>query len=166
MKAYELYTNVKSSIISDLFMWMRDTDRELYKNALASLAANRKMRLPYLQKKPVAEQIEWMHKTLKLKTSNMMAEHILQVYFMKGQEAMLVTFCDALEIPHDGNGQVETELPETLDADKLKAAVDALLEKNDPALVALYLHTFNLQTPAGWDELSNTLESDSRLKLG
>lgn len=166
MNAYELYQNVKPSVITDLFMWMRDTDRELYRNALGSLAANRKMRLPYLQKKSVAEQIEWMLKTLKLKPSNMMGEHILQVYFMKGQEAMLVTFCDALEIPHDGNGQVESELPKSLDADKLKKAVDALLEKNDAALVTLYLHTFNLQTPDGWDELAKTLESDKRLKLG
>lgn len=165
MKSYELYTNVKPSVIHDLFMWMRDTDRELYKNALGSLAANRKMRLPYLQKKPVAEQIAWMHKTLKLKSSNMMGEHILQVYFMTGQEAMLITFCDELEIPHDGKGQVESELPTSLDADKLKKAIDALLENHEPALISLYLHTFNLQTPEGWEELTKTLESDDRLKL-
>ena len=165
MKAYQLYENVKPSIIADLFMWMRDTDRELYKNALGSLATSRKMRLPYLQKKAVTEQIEWMHKTLKLKSSDMMGEHLLQVYFMKGQEPLLITFCDALEIPHDGNGQVEGELPNSLDSEKLKVGVDALLEKNDPALVSLYLHTFNLQTPAGWEELSEILSSDERLKL-
>lgn len=166
MKAYELYQNSKPSIIADLFMWMRDTDRELYKNALGSLAANRKMRLPYLQKKPVTEQIAWMHKTLSLKSSDMMGEHILQVYFMKGQEAMLVTFCDAIGIEHDGKGQVDGHLPEQLDADKLKIAVDALLEKNEPGLVALYLHTFNLQTIDGWEALTETLKSDERLKLG
>lgn len=148
-----------------MFMWMRDTDRELYKTALGSLASNRKLRLTYLQKKPATEQIEWMHKTLKLKTSGMIAEHLLQVYFMKGQESLLVTFCDALEIPHDGKGQVENELPDTLDPDKLKAAVDALLEGNDPALVALYLHTFNLQTPDGWTGLTKTLADDERLTL-
>ena len=58
----------------------------------------------------------------------MIAEHLLQVYFMQGQEGMLVTFCDALDIPHNGKGQVEGRLPETLDAEKLKAAIDALLE--------------------------------------
>jgi hypothetical protein len=165
MQAYELFQNVKPSIISDMFMWMRDTDRELYKTALGSLATNRKLRLAYLQKKPASEQIEWMHKTLKLKTSGMIAEHLLQVYFMKGQESLLVTFCDALEIPHDGKGQVENELPETLDTDKLQTAVDSLLEKNDPALVTLYLHTFNLQTPDGWTGLTETLANDARLKL-
>ena len=165
MKAYELYQQTKPSIISDLFMWMRNTDRELYKTVLTSLASARKMRLPYLQKKPVAEQIEWSHKTLQLKSSDMIGEHVLQVYFMKGQQSLLIDFCDAMEISHDGKGQVDSELPETLDAAKLKKAVDTLIGKNEPSLVALYLHTFNLQTPDGWSSLSEILASDERLTL-
>ena len=78
---------------------------------------------------------------------------------------MLITFCDALDIPHNGKGQVEGEIPENLDAEKLKAAIDALLEGNDPALVTLYLRTFNLQTPDGWSAMTDALESDERLKL-
>lgn len=165
MHAYELFQNIKPSIITDMFMWMRETDRNLYKTALGSLASNRKMRLPFLQKKPVTEQIAWMLKTLQLKPSDMIAEHLLQVYFMQGQENMLVTFCDSLDIPHNGKGQVEGSLPDTLDPDKLKTAIDALLEQNDPALVALYLHTFNLQSPEGWSALSAALEQDDRLQL-
>ena len=165
MHAHELFQNVKPAIVTDMFMWMRETDRDLYKTALGSLATNRKLRLPFLQKKPAAEQIAWMHKTLNLKTSDMIGEHLLQVYFMKGQEGMLITFCDALEIPHDGKGQVESDLPDALDPDKLKTAIGALLEKNDPALVTLYLHTFNIQTPDGWTALSDALSSDERLQL-
>ncbi len=165
MHAYELFQAVKPSIVTDMFMWMRDTDRDLYKTALGSLTTNRKLRLAFIQKKPAKEQIAWMLKTLQLKTSDMIGEHLLQVYFMKGQEDMLVTFCDHLGIEHDGKGQVENELPETLDPEKLKSAVDALLEKNDPALVTLYLHTFNIQTPDGWKELADILENDDRLKL-
>jgi len=165
MTAHELFQNAAPALVQDLFMWMRDTDRNLYKTALGSLASNRKMRPAYIQKKPATEQIEWMHKTLKLKTSDMIGEHLLQVYFMQGQEEMLATFCDGLEIPHDGKGQVEGDLPENLDPDKLKTAVDALLEKHDGPLVALYLHTFNLQTPDGWSALAEALESDERLKL-
>ncbi|MFK7912086.1 MAG: hypothetical protein AB8F34_16020 [Akkermansiaceae bacterium] len=165
MHAYELFQNVKPSVVQDMFQWFRDKDRNLYKTALGSLATNRKLRLVFLQKKPIAEQIDWMHKTLQLKTSDMIGEHLLQVYFMKGQESMLVTFCDALEIPHDGKGQVEGDLPDTLDPEKVKTAVDALLENNEPALVSLYLHTFNIQTPDGWKELGEVLENDDRLKL-
>lgn len=166
MQAHQLFQSVKPALVNDLFMWMRETDRKLYKTALGSLATNRKLRLAFLQKKPAAEQIAWMHKTLQLKTSDMIGEHLLQVYFMQGQNEMLATFCDGLGIPHDGDGQVEGDLPESLDADKLKTAVDSLLEKYDPALVALYLHTFNIQTPDGWEELSKVLAEDTRLALG
>lgn len=165
MQAYELFQAVKPSIVADMLMWMRDTDRNLYKTAIGGLASNRKLRLPYLQKKPVTEQIAWVHKNLQLKTSDMIAEHLLQVYFMQGQEALLVTFCDALGIPHNGKGQVEGDLPEKLEEDTLKKAIDSLLENNDPALVTLYLRTFNLQTPEGWSAMSDALESDERLKL-
>ena len=165
MQAHELFQKLKPSIVTDMLMWMRETDRSLYKTALGSLASSRRLRLPFLQKKPVTEQISWIHKTLGLKSSDTIAEHLLQVYFMQGQEKMLVTFCDSLDIPHNGKGQVEGELPENLDAQKLKTAVDALLEQNDPALVTLYLRTFNLQTPEGWTALADTLESDERLKL-
>ena len=165
MHAHELFQAVKPTIVSDMFMWMRETDRDLYKTALGSLATNRKLRPAFIQKKPATEQIAWMHKTLQLKTSDMIGEHLLQVYFMKGQENMLVTFCDALGIPHDGKGQVEGDLPETLDPDKLKTAIDSLLETHDPALVTLYLHTFNIQTPDGWTALSDALTNDERLQL-
>ncbi len=165
MQAHELFQAVKPSIVSDMLIWMRETDRNLYKTALSGLATNRKLRLPFLQKKPVADQISWMHNNLKLKTNDMIAEHLLQVYFMQGQQTMLAAFCDALDIAHDGKGQVEGELPESLNTDKLKAAIDKLLESHDPALVTLYLRTFNLQTPDGWSAMSDTLEGDERLKL-
>lgn len=166
MYAYELFQNVKPSIVSDIFVWMRETDRNLYKTALNSLASHRKLRLPFLQKKPVTEQFAWMHKNLQLKTSDMIAGHLLQAYFMQGQENMLVTFCDSLDIPHNGKGHVEGNLPETLDPGKLKTAIDALLEQYEAPLVTLYLHTFNLQAPDGWSVLTDALENDERLRLG
>ncbi|NWK56151.1 hypothetical protein HW115_11065 [Verrucomicrobiaceae bacterium N1E253] len=165
MTAHELFQNVNPSLVQDMFQWMRETDRNLYKTALGSLASNRKLRPQFVQKKSIADQITWMHNTLRLKSSDMIAEHLLQVYFMKGQEEMLASFCDGLGIEHDGKGQVEGNLPETLDAEKLKAAIDTLLEKFDTGLVALYLHTFNLQTPDGWSALADALENDERLKL-
>ena len=47
MHAYELFQAVKPSIVSDMFMWMRETDRNLYKTALGGLASNRKLRLTF-----------------------------------------------------------------------------------------------------------------------
>jgi len=165
MKAFEIYQTVDPAIVTDMFFWLRDNERQLYKSAIASLTAARKLRPVFVEKKPVPEQIAWLHKTLKLRTSDTVGEHLFQVYFMKSQQEILKTFCDGMGIEHDGEGSVEGSLPETLDDEKLTSTVDSLLESNDPKLVTLYLHLFNLQTKDGWDNLGEKLENDDRLEL-
>lgn len=148
-----------------MFLWLRENDRQLYKSAIASLTAARKLRPVFVEKKSVTEQIAWLHKTLKLRTSDTIGEHLFQAYFMKGQKDLLIAFCDGMGIEHDGEGSVEGTLPETLDDEKLKATIDSLLESNDSKLVALYLYIFNLQTADGWENLSKILADDERLGL-
>ncbi len=84
---------------------------------------------------------------------------------MQGQQDLLIAFCDAMDIKHNGEGAVEGDLPDSLDADKLKGAVDTLLEKFAAGKVTLYLRLFNMQTKNGWDSLSELLEKDEHLKL-
>ncbi len=165
MKAFEVYQQVDPALVTEMFLWIRDNERQLYKSAVASLTAARKLRPVFVEKKPVPEQIAWLHKTLKLRTSDTLGEHLFQAYFMKGQKDLLIAFCDGMGIEHDGEGSVEGSLPDTLDDDKLKATVDALLEAHDPKVVTLYLRIFNLQTPDGWDNLSKILEENERLTL-
>lgn len=148
-----------------MFRWMRTEERNLYKTTLSSLGQARNLRLVFLQKKSLEDQIAFMHKILKLKTQDLVGEHLFQVWFMKGHQDLLRTFCDRMEIEHDGNGQVIGDLPETLDDEKLSGTIDRLLEMFDPKLVTLYFHVFNLQTPTGWENLSKILEEDERLKL-
>lgn len=165
MNAHQIFQTADQSLINDLFTWLRNSELDLYKNTVASLAQDRKLRPVFVQKKPLPEQFAWLHKTLKLKSTDMMGEHLFQLFFMKGNEDLLVTFCDSMGIEHDGKGSVEGELPETLDADKVKASVSTLLEKFDHKLVTAYLYIFNLQTDGGWDSITDILESDKSLKL-
>lgn len=165
MNAFEIYQDIAPSLVSDMFLWIRENDRQLYKSALATLAANRNLRPVFVEKKSVADQIAWLHKTLKLRTSDTIGEHLFQVYFMKGQQDLLKGFCDGMGIEHDGEGSVEGSLPDTLDDEKLKTTLDDLLGKFDPKLVTLYLRIFNLQTKDGWDNIAALLENDDRLAL-
>jgi len=151
VKAYEIYQTADAALVTEMFTWMRENEKDLYKTAVATLAADRKLR-------PI-------HKTLKLRTSDTIGEHLFQVFFMKGQQDLLISFCDGMGIKHDGEGSVDGELPKELDAEKLKTTVDSLLEKNDTKLVTLYLYVFNLQTQAGWENLTKVLKEDDRLKL-
>ncbi|MDQ8190030.1 hypothetical protein [Roseibacillus persicicus] len=165
MKAHQIYQEVDPAVIQDMFQWMRVEERNLYKTTLSSLGQARNLRLVFLQKKSVADQIAFMHKILKLKTQDLVGEHLLQVWFMKGQQDLLRTFCDRMEIEHDGNGQVIGDLPETLDDTKLAETINRLLEMFDSKVVTVYLYVFNLQTPDGWGNLSKILAEDDRLKL-
>ena len=156
---------MSSELATLQFQWMRDEERELYKTAIATLAEKKKLRPVFVTKKSVPDQIAWLKKQLASKQTEMIGEHLLQAWFMNGQQEMLITFCDAMEIKHDGNGAVEEELPEELDSEKLTAAVNALFEKFTPALTSLYLYVFNLQTNNGWESLSKILAEDSRISL-
>ncbi len=165
VKAHELYNAADPALVTQMLNWFRDHDRNVYRSALATLAQSKKLRLEFVQKKPVADQYAWILKTLRSKQADTIGEHLLQAWFMAGNQPMLAKFCDEMGIEHDGKGSVTGDLPEAIDAGTLDKAVDALVEGYDPKLVSLYLYVFNLQTPGGWDALTAKLASDKRLAL-
>lgn len=165
MKAHELYSAVDPALVTQMLDWFRANDRNVYKSAVATLAQSRKLRPVFVQKKPLADQYAWIHKTLQSKQSDTIGEHLLQAWFMAGNQDLLAKFCDTMDIEHDGKGSVTGDLPEIIDSAKLDAAVDSLLESHDPKLVTLYLRVFNLQVPGGWDTLGAKLDNDGRLTL-
>ena len=165
MKAHELYTAVDPAIVTQLLDWFRANDRNVYRSAVATLATNRKLRPVFVEKKSMAEQYAWIHKTLKLKPCDTIGEHLLQAYLMSAQQSLLGMFCDGLGIPHDGKGSVVGDLPKKLDAARLDTTIDRLVDIFDPKLFTVYLHCFNMQVPGGWPELTTKIESDDRLVL-
>lgn len=165
VKAHEIYNSIDPALVTQMLDWFRDHDRNVYKSAVSSLAQSRKLRLVFVQKKPLADQYAWILKTLKSRQSDPIGEHLLQAWLMAGNQDLLVKFCDEIGIEHDGKGSVTGELPELIEAEKLDAAVDALLAAFDPKLVSLYLEVFNLQRPGGWETLAAKLESDERLSI-
>ncbi len=165
MKAHEIYQQIDSAVVAQMLDWFRANDRNVYKSAVSSIAANRKLRPVFVQKKTLPEQYAWIHKSLQSKPCDMIGEHLMQVWLMAGNQALLVTFCDALKIPHDGKGAVEGELPDELDAELLKAAIEQLLANHDARVVTVYLHMFNMQRPDGWPQIAALLAENSQLKL-
>lgn len=165
MKAHELYSAVDPVLVTQMLDWFRANDRNVYKSAVSTLAANRKLRPVFIEKKPLVDQYSWIHKTLKLNACDTIGEHLLQAYLMAGQQSLLAMFCDGMGIPHDGKGSVVGDLPKKLDGERLTATIDRLAGLFDTKLLTLYLHCFNMQVPGGWPELTEKLTSDERLKL-
>ena len=165
MKAHELYSAVDPAIVTQILDWVRANDKNVYRSAVATLAANRKLRPVFIEKKSLADQYAWIHKTLKINACDTIGEHLLQAYLMAGQQSLLAMFCDGMGIPHDGKGSVVGNLPKKLDTERLDSTIERLVDIFEPKLFAVYLHCFNMQVPGGWPELSEKLASDERLKL-
>lgn len=148
-----------------MFDWFRANDRNVYKSVVSTLAAERKVRPVFVQKKSLKDQYAWIQKTLQIKSSDAVGEQVMQSYLMAGQQKMLGMFCDGVGIEHDGNGSVTGELPEELDKAQLDETVDKLVDVFDPKIFTMYLLCFNMQVPGGYPGLVEKLESDERLTL-
>lgn len=165
MKAHEIFQHASPDLILGLFHYLRTEQKEVYRTALATLAQGRKLRPVFVQKKRPEDQYAWMLKTAKLRGSDGVCEHLLQLWLLKAHQELLVKFLDGVGIEHDGEGAAD-DLPDEIDAKKLKQTVDALRTEYDPEVVRVYLHTFQLQKADGWEVINELIAKDPTLQLG
>jgi hypothetical protein len=163
--ANEIFQEIKPETAASVFQYLRDEQRDVYKASISSLAGARKLRPVIIQRKSVTEQIDWLVKNVKLRGAGEIATQVLQLWLLKAHTALLTEFLDGLGIEHDGEGAAD-DIPDDLDAKKLKSTVAALLKKHDPELVSVYLHIFQLQRNEGWEELTKIIDSTPELQLG
>ena len=164
MQAHQIFQAIEEETADSVVQFIRENHRDVYKASMASLAIERKMRPVFIQKKPAASQISWIGKQLRVRGSNGIGEHLLQLWLLKAHRDLIIQFLGEMEIEHDGEGGVD-DLPEKLDEGKLETAVDGLFEKFPPEVVTIYLHVFQMQTPEGWSELEDLLGKDERLTI-
>lgn len=154
-----------AAVAWQIFGFLFEKEKPLYKATIEALAKKRNLRPVFVERKPREERFAWMKDSLSRSMNDAVSAHVLQVWLVGAQSAMLCDFLDALGIAHDENGTVEA-LPEAPAKEALSAAVDALLSKHETGAVAVYLHTFQaLHEDGGWPTLGEVLESDARLKL-
>jgi hypothetical protein len=164
MTASELLSAISPKLAERILEEVHATDKELYRVALASAAQAKKVRPVFLERQPRAERHRFMVAALARPDLNMVAGNVLSGWLVKNQQALLVDFLNALKVSHE-NGVVEN-LPDKVDDTELKNAVNLLLEKNPPEIVALYLHAFYSMNEANWPTLDVMLHEDDRLMLG
>jgi hypothetical protein len=162
LSSYQIFHKLPASSSEEILRYMRDDERDVYKSALATLAAGRKLRAVFIQKRPLDKQLAWMTQSLSMKSGDSIAEQLLQVWLLKAKKDMLVSFLDEVGVEHDGDGAVD-DLPDKFDDGKLKSAVDKILSEHPADAVKIYLHIFQAQQPEGWDELGKILAEDERL---
>jgi len=164
MTAIQLLQAVGEDLRNEIIRYLQTEQRPAYRAVIQNLAAARKLRPIYVQSKSKAEQAVWLLDQMRLRSNEEVTAQILQIWLLKGQSQMLVTFLDAAGIAHNGEGEVE-ELPEDIDEEKADAGVTALLAAYPEKNVALYLHMFQMQKPEGFSGITAVIEKRPDLKL-
>lgn len=164
MRPNQLLQAIGAELRLQIMTYMQTDQRAAYKAVIDSLAPAKRLRPAFILEKSRAKQAEWVLEQLNTKSNEEVTAQIFQIWLLKGQPQMLITFLDAAQIAHDGKGEV-TELPEVIDDDKAEAAVTALLAEYPAKQVALYLYMFQQQREGGWISLTKAIDARPELKL-
>lgn len=165
MKAHELFQHISTPLAAEVFTFLHEKEKPVYKAAIQGLANQRNLRAVFVERKPRDERHAWMKTALSRPVSDTLATHLLQAWLLGANKSMLCDFLDALGIAHEEDGTVEV-IPPSPPKEKLQAAVDQLMTKYPPEAVAVYLHAFrDMDSSVQWPALNEILEDDPRLQL-
>jgi hypothetical protein len=163
-KPYEIFAALPANVAEQLFGYLHEKEKPLYKATIDTLAKQRKLRPIFVERKPRAERHAWMKEVLGRKINESVAAHLLQIWLVGAHAPLLCDFLDGLGIAHDENGTIES-LPDAPAKEDLRKTIDTLLAKHDPAVVVVYLHAFQALDETGWSTLAELLAEDPRLQL-
>ena len=163
-KPYEIFASLPPAVSEQLFSFIHEKEKPLYKATIDTLAKQRKLRPIFVERKPRAERHAWMKDVLGRKVNEAVAAHLMQIWLVGGHAKLLCDFLDGLGIKHDENGTIDALPPAPAKEDLVKA-INPLFEKHDPAVVVVYLHAFQALDEKGWPTLAELLVEDPRLQL-
>ena len=164
LTAHELIGFMSGALAAEILEHAHASDKELYKATMSAVAQARKVRPLFLERQPRKERHAAMLATLAKPSMELAAGTLIRGWLLKKHVRLLADFLEALGIPHK-EGVVD-ELPEAMDDAKLRAAVEAVLAKHPPEVVAIYLHAFYEMNEARWPNLKTLLEKEPRLQFG
>ena len=164
LTSHEIMGFMSPALALEIINYAYESDKPLYHAITKAVAEARKLRPVFLERQPRPERHKDIIATLSRPALDLLTGNLIRTWLLKKYSAMLVDFLDGLGIAHK-EGVVD-DLPATVDDAKLKAAVDALLAKYPPEVVAVYLQAFNEMNEADWPNLKAMLESEPRLQLG
>ena len=141
LRPHEIFACMPAATAHELFSFVFEKEKPLYRATIESLATQRKLRPVFVERKPRNERFTWMQEALARKASETVAAHLLQIWLVGAHGKLLCEFLDGLGIKHDENGTIE-ELPAAPKKEALRKVIDTLLASHDQAIVAVYLHAF------------------------
>ena len=164
LTSHEILGFMSPQLALEILVYSHEADKPLYHATVAAVAQVRHVRPVFLERQPRTQRHTAMLGTLTRPALEPAAANLIRTWLLKKHNAMLVDFLNLLGIAHK-EGVVEENLPDAMDEAKLRSAVDTLLAKYPPEVVAIYLNAFAEMNEVEWPALKNILESDKRVQL-
>jgi hypothetical protein len=164
LSAYELFGFMSPTLANEIIESTFAHNKDLYKTTLAAVAEARKVRPVFLERKPRVDRHKDMIDMLGRPRMNLAAATLIRGWLMKSETGLLCDFLNSLGIEHK-DGAVD-DLPETVDDEKLRTAIQLLLEQHPAEKVSVYLNAFAEMNEVDWPNLKTALDAESRLQLG
>lgn len=163
LKSHEIIGFMSQNLALEIINDAHESDKQLYRVTLKAVAESRRLRPVFFERQPRAQRHATMITTLAKPGLDLIAGNLIRGWLLKKHKDMLIDFLDALGLPHK-DGVVE-DLPDTMEEAKLRTAVDALLAKYPPEVVAVYLQAFHEMNEVEWPALKTMLENEPKLQL-
>jgi len=161
---HTLWPAMPPQLANDILLSVQKTNKKLYRTAVDVMAPRMGIRVPILLEMPKASRHGTWIQILARPELEVLSFNLLSTWLIETQRPMLCAWLDSLGIEHAENGCADVFPPQP-DASLLRKGVDVLLGKFDPAIVTVYLHSFNQIDETQWPELEKILQEDSRLQL-
>jgi hypothetical protein len=158
-----LWPTLPTRLAHDILLSVQKSNKKLYRTAVEVMAPRMGIRIPTLLESPKVQRHSAWIPILGRPEMEVLSFNILSTWLIETQCPMLCAWLDALGIEHADNGCADTFPPQP-DAAKLKKGVEILLDKFDPVIVGIYLHSFNQIDETQWPALDDILRSEPRLQ--
>jgi hypothetical protein len=148
---------------NEILLSVQKSSKKLYRTSVEVMAPRMGVRVPTLLEMPKTQRHAAWLQILGRPEMEVLSFNLLSAWLIDSQTPMLCAWLDSLGIEHGENGCADTFPPEP-SAASLKAGVDTLLTRFDPAVVGIYLRTFNQIDETRWAALDEILRTDFRLQ--
>jgi hypothetical protein len=149
-KIWRRMTAERRSAAAELF-WGDEQSAEQQVEACASIATQMKFRAKSVLQLPIDKKTRYLVGLPQI--SDPVAARALVNYHLGRQRPMMADFLDALGVAHE-DGLIKEETVVKPEAEKLRAAVEAVAAKYPADDVALYFSTLVSQDPETWGDLA------------
>src|SRR5260370_30400685 len=90
MTSYEIFGRCSSQLANEIFVYLQEKEKPVYRAVIQNLANQRKLRPVFIERKPKPERHTWLQQALARKPADDLAMQALQIWLLGAQQPLIV----------------------------------------------------------------------------